>query len=170
MKRHLNLSHRVIYCVLIAIFQIAIVLTNNSSSFSQSSWETPPRGTPPAQSPTITLTGDVSDAAGMRVNSNTAPFKIRVRGTVQNAQMFFVYLVVDDSNALHIQPVQSLGPKTDGDFVAYCYLGIQNDPASVNKYYRIFSVVTNKPYSDYSPLDKNTVLAESTAIELFRTR
>jgi hypothetical protein len=122
------------------------------------------------QKPKVTLTSDVRDIAGLQVELNKAPFQVRVRGDAKNAQNHFVYLVVDDSHVLWIEPLQGLGPKTKGDFVALCYLGIQSDTMSINKPYRIFAVVTNKPYSDYDHLDKETVIAQSNAIELVRTR
>lgn len=176
MKKHDSSSYRVLSCGLIAILQVVIIFGSYSSGFSQRSWEDAPPGNTNQsgpevpQSPTVTLAEDVSDVDGQAVELKAAPFQIRVKGIAQNAGRLFVYLVVDDSHALHIQPVQSLGPNTDGKFTANCYLGIQNDPNSVRKFYRIFVVVTGKSYLDYSHLDKSTVLAQSKALELYRIK
>lgn len=123
----------------------------------------------PILDPIVTII-DVRDANRAQIDYNNAPFHVQVRGNSQNALKFFVYLVVGDSNALWIQPEQSLGLNTNGDFVADCYLGIKDDPASLNKSYHISAVVTDQSYSAHTPLNKKTVLAQSKAIVLFRTK
>jgi hypothetical protein len=124
---------------------------------------------PGKPSPTVTISDNVEDENGDPIAKNSAPFKIRVNGTVSNAEDLYLYLVVNDGNAAYIQP-EDLVLEANGAFEGYCYLGIGDDPESLNKEYEIFAVVTETEYDDYKHLDQKTVKARSNTISATRTR
>lgn len=120
------------------------------------------------QPPEVTITA-FEDENGDDVNKDDAPFKVFVRLTTSNAKGKYLYLVVDDSHGLWIQP--ELGKVGEvSDYTGYCYLGWENDADSLNKTYRIFAVITNTEYDERDRLDISTILASSDTIEMFRTR
>lgn len=102
------------------------------------------------------------------IEDKAAPFIIYVEGIASNAKDNFLYLIVDDGNALWIQP--GLGPNINGVFAGNCYLGIKDDPNSLNKWYRVFAGITDKKYKPYEHLDMKTVKAESKKIKLYRIK
>jgi len=122
----------------------------------------------PSQQPTsiVSIEDNIEDENGNPIDKSSAPFKVRVRGTVSNAQGLYLYLVVDDGNAQWIQP--GLGQNVEGDFEENVYLGIENDPDSLNKQYRIFAVVTDKEHRENEHLDRGRIKASSAEIDLFR--
>ncbi|MBN1638757.1 MAG: hypothetical protein JW866_07310 [Ignavibacteriales bacterium] len=119
-------------------------------------------------SPTKVKIAFYGDQNHNEIEDKSAPFIIYIEGTVSNAKDKFLYLIVDDSNALWIQP--GLGANINGEFSGNYYLGIKDDPNSLNKWYKIFAVITNKEYKAYEHLDMKTVIAESKKIKLYRTK
>ena len=75
-----------------------------------------------------------------------------------------------DNGVEWIQPKLSWVTSTDVTkrFEGYCYLGEINNPASLNKMYKIFAIVTDRKYKEYKHPDKRTIRANSKEIELFR--
>lgn len=104
------------------------------------------------------------------IDKENAPFKIQVKGTASNINNLYVYLVVVDNGVEWIQPKLSWVTSTDVTkrFEGYCYLGEINNPASLNKMYKIFAIVTDRKYKEYKHPDKRTIRANSKEIELFR--
>ncbi len=123
---------------------------------------------PPSSTPKVSINNDIRDENGQIINKKSVPFKIHVTGNVSDAQDFYLYLVVKNDNGEYIQP--GLGQGMDGDFAEYCYLGIESDSKSLNRQYKIFAVVTDKKYEASEHLNRGTVKASSTTIDLFRTR
>ncbi len=124
----------------------------------------------PIGSPIISITDDIRDSEGNRIDKDSAPFKVRVSGEALNARPFFVYLVVDNGNGQYVEPVGSLGSNVDGPFSGYCYLGLRDDPGSLKQAYTVFAVVANREYEEYALLDRSTVLAKSNQLLLIRTQ
>ncbi len=120
--------------------------------------------------PLLTLIPEVADEAGSPISRREAPFKIRVKGTATGVDRSYVYLVVDDSNAQWIMPTGGLGPNVGKEFSGYCYLGVENARDSLRKLYRVFAVATNREYTEYEKLDRRTLLAESSVIEILRVK
>lgn len=120
--------------------------------------------------PSLTLAPEVTDETGRPINRREAPFKIRVKGTATGVDRSYVYLVVDDSNAQWIEPTAGLGPNVGGEFSGYCYLGEIGARDSIGKLYRIFAVATNREYTEHEKLDRRTIQAESSIIELLRVK
>ena len=119
--------------------------------------------------PNITIIDDIRDEQNNVIQRTASPFKILVRGTVSHANNLFVYLVVCDFSAEWIEPVECLGANIDKDFSGYCYLGIIDDPNSMNKLYKVFAVVTDREYKSYEHLDRKTIKAESNKLDVYRT-
>jgi len=119
--------------------------------------------------PEISISESVSDENNAQINLNSAPFIIRVKGSVTNAKQHFTYLVVNDYNADWIEPTAGMGANVDGEFSRFCYLG-QKDTAGSLRNYEVYAVVTNREYKEREHLDRKTVLASSNKILLRRTR
>lgn len=108
------------------------------------------------------------DSSGHEINKNDASREVFVQGTAINAINHYAYLVVDDFNISKIQP--GLGAKTTEKFSGVCVLGVINNQGHINKRYKVFAVVTRRKYSPGDPLDRETIIAQSGVIELFRTK
>ncbi|MBN1638756.1 MAG: hypothetical protein JW866_07305 [Ignavibacteriales bacterium] len=119
--------------------------------------------------PNITIVDDIRDEHHNPIEKDSSPFKVYVKGTVSNAKDLFVYLVVCDFNYEWIQPVECLGANIDKEFSGYCYLGIIDDPNSINRWYKIFAIVTNKKYKEYEHPNRKSIIAESNKVDLYRT-
>jgi hypothetical protein len=122
------------------------------------------------QSPMVSLIDDLQDEKNEIIDKTKAPFRVRARGTASDSRGLYVYLIVNDFNAEWIQPTAGLGANVDKDFLGHFYLGIKDDPRARDKLYKVFSVVTDRPYKEFDRLDRTTVKAESESFELFRTR
>jgi len=109
----------------------------------------------------------IADQNGNEITRNSVPFIISVEGTVANAKSLYLYLVVNDGNAEWIQP--GLGANMDKSFSGNCYLGEIQSSESLNKWYRILAVVTNTSHNKYDHLKRETVVAQSDVIKLYRT-
>jgi hypothetical protein len=120
--------------------------------------------------PIISISRDVRDERNARIDTMKAPFIVRVKGTVSYARRFYVYLVVNDDHAEWIEPTTGLGANVNGDFSGKCYLGVKDDRNSLDKWYKVSAVVTNREYEEYEKLDRKTLIVQTTTIELFRTR
>ncbi|MCX6122180.1 MAG: hypothetical protein NTX44_11260 [Ignavibacteriales bacterium] len=122
---------------------------------------------------TITLYGDITsemrDTIGP-VDRGHAPLHVRVKGAVSNAMNYYVYIIVNDDIAEWIEPVTGLGARVDGYFSGDCFLGKSNDKAYLNKLYKVYAVVTDREYQNFSILDRKTIITKSNEIELFRTK
>ena len=118
--------------------------------------------------PRATLQMEVLSRDNSVVDPRSSPFSAFVRGTVANAKQYYTYLVVNDYVHEYVEPISGLGFGVDADFSGYCYLGIENDPASMNKRYSISAVVTTTAYKESDHLDRLSLLAESNKLLLYR--
>jgi hypothetical protein len=118
--------------------------------------------------PRAALQMEVLSGDNSVVDPRSSPFSVFVRGTVANAKQHYTYLVVNDYVHEYIEPISGLGFGVDADFSGYCYLGIENDPASMNKKYSISAVVTSTAYKESDHLDRLNLLAESNKLLLYR--
>ncbi len=116
--------------------------------------------------PNVTLK-TVGDTRWSPIKFASAPFKVGIKGSVNDTRDKYVYLVVKDPTAEWIQP--GLGANVQGEFEGWCYLGIETDPRSMGISYTIFGVVTDRAYSEHEQLDRKTVKAESKHIQVTRT-
>lgn len=116
--------------------------------------------------PQVSIDKRIMDERGSAVDKNKAPFRIFVDGSVSNAEGLFLYLVVDDGNAEYIMP--GLGQGYNGNFSGTCYLGVEDDPKSLNKRYIVFAVVTDRKYKKFEHLNRTSMKATSNRIKLFR--
>ena len=123
------------------------------------------------QNQSVSLVGDPKDENDNVVDKKRAPYKVRIRGTALNANGYYVYLVVNDSNAEWVQAGAGLGANIAKDFSGHCFLGNPDDNHSLNKWYEIFAVITNRAYKAQEHLDRGTIKAESSErIRLRRIR
>jgi hypothetical protein len=150
----------------------SLVVSTPSPSSAQSARlsSSEPRPSSSEPRPSLTLAPEVTDETGRPINRREAPFKIGVKGTATGVDRSYVYLVVDDSNAQWIEPTAGLGPNVGGEFSGYCYLGESGARDSIGKLYRIFAVATNRGYTEHEKLDRRTIQAESSIIELLRVK
>jgi len=109
---------------------------------------------------------EITDENGNEINKSSAPFVISVKGSVTDIKGKYVYLVVDDGNEW-IEP--GLGAITGKDFAGKCYLGEKISARSLNKWYKIYAVVTNASHDPYEHLRRETVIAQSAMIDMYRT-
>ena len=115
-------------------------------------------------SPTISISNDVRDTNGNPIAMNSAPFEVKVSGTVSNADGLYVYLIVANAYDHYVQP--GLGQGIDGDFSAPVYLGIKENPDGLP--YTIYAVVTDKPYAIQASFKGESYVAKSKEIKLTR--
>ena len=120
--------------------------------------------------PIIKISTDLIDNKGENINKKQAPFNVRVKGNVSNANNFYTYLVVQDGNVQWIEPTANFGYNINGEFSGDYYLGEIDNPNSLHKPYKVFAVVTDKEYKEYEHLDRKTIKAQSNTIDLIRTR
>ena len=118
----------------------------------------------------VKISNDLTDERGRSVDKKQAPFNVRVKGEVSNANSFYTYMVVQDGNVQWIEPTANFGYNINGEFSGDCYLGEINSPNSRKKPYKVFAVVTDREYKEYEHLDRKTIKAQSNAIDLIRTR
>jgi hypothetical protein len=114
--------------------------------------------------PTISISNDVRDTNGNPIAINSAPFEVKVSGTVSNADGLYVYLIVANPYDHYVQP--GLGQGIDGDFSAPVYLGIKENPDGLP--YTIYAVVTDKPYAIQASFKGESYVAKSKEIKLTR--
>lgn len=125
--------------------------------------------TKPSRGTTTIQISAIKDEGGHVVAINAAPRIIEVEGRVSGTEGLFVYLIVNDGYADWVQ--RGLGANVRRAFTGRCYLGAENQQESLNKFYRVFAVVTSKehgPYDQY--LDRNSIASVSEEIKLFRTQ
>ena len=77
------------------------------------------------------------------------------------------YLPFVDDGKEWIEP--GLGAITGKDFSGKCYLGDKTSKESINKQYKIYAIVSNTSYTPYEHLQRESVIAQSDIIELYRT-
>jgi len=118
--------------------------------------------------PRITLNMEVLSSANSAVDPRAAPFSVFVRGKVENANLSYTYLIVNDHVHEYVQPTSGFGYGVNSDFSGYCYLGKENDPNSENKNYSISAVIVNREYNEYDHLDRGSIIAESNKLLLYR--
>jgi len=114
--------------------------------------------------PTISISSDVRDINGDPIDINSAPFQVRVSGTVANTDRKYIYLIVADKNHNYIQP--GLGQNVNGEFSVSGYLGEKDKPDGLQ--YTIYAVVTDKPYPAFAIFDGESYIAISNILMLTR--
>jgi hypothetical protein len=117
-----------------------------------------------ASSATISISNDVRDINGNPIAMNSAPFEIKVSGTVSNADGLFVYLIVANPYDHYVQP--GLGPNVDGEFTISGYLGVKGIKDGLQ--YTVYAVVTDKPYVKQASFKGESFIAKSKEIMLTR--
>ena len=123
---------------------------------------------PTSTEPTISISSDVRDIGGNPIYMNSAPFQVKVSGTVSNADGYYIYLIVEDSNHQYIQPKG--GINVDNDFSIVCNLGIKDDPNSEGVEYRLYAVITDRPYSPFFHFENESYIAKSNKLKITRER
>jgi hypothetical protein len=104
-------------------------------------------------------------------NKNNAPFKNLVKGTALKSENYYIYLVVVDNDVEWIQPKCKIyNGDSKRNFEGNCHLGEIYNPASLNKWYTIFAIVTDKKYKQYEHPEEKTIIAKSNEIRLYRSR
>lgn len=113
---------------------------------------------------TVSISNDVRDRDGNPITMNSAPFEVKVSGTVTNPDGLYVYLIVANSYDHYVQP--GLGQNINGDFSVSAYLGLQHVMDGLQ--YTIYAVVTDKPYAKHTSFNGESYLVKSKEIILTR--
>jgi len=127
--------------------------------------------------PSVELASEVADENDNPVNPDSAPFIVRVKGSVHATAGLYAYLVVRDRSAEWVEPSGELAVAAAKsgvqEFKDNCYLGQQRIlPPSTGTGYVVFAVLVDRQYNTEKPdehLDPATVRARSQEIRLRRT-